>query len=1361
TLVDVAFQSSTNGGASWSPIAYLGNENCTAGVSLADAWQPSLTSLANGTFVLTYIEFNISACNALFFFCNAPVPPDVFPYQMPNSALVVQESYNGGASWTAPAVLNQTFNATAEQDLCGLDSGSPLYHPWISASGAHLFLAYENLSDANGCSLTHPYSAGVHLIASNDGGRTWGAPVNFPTVGDGGVPVSGFPTNLSVNPVVLAAPNGQVYVAYATGLEGPATFCEASGCTTSGTETADIAVANSSGGNGTWTVHFAAANAPFNASAGSAAFGATPFSGLHPQLAYDGRHGQLDLVYNSESVGRFCFSVTAGAPTCVNGTTANASVFQNSSNGGANWSAPTLVGTLVDPYGGGANSVYSPAISVGPNGTAFVTEQFFNDSVCGAIAGTAYCGAYVQVELITTNNGTSWTGPSVLSAFGWVAPNRAFTGESTTAATAPSGATYFAWTDSTCRGSTAPVCRFASPLGAEPNTTVVVSSPYTSPGVTITFHEANLTAGDPWSVDVVGNVRSALAGTNLVVAGAPPTEPLTWAVSWANISYGVAWQPLAAPSNPRPPATFAASSTLNFTYQELVRVGVSVRPALPSAELTAGSLGATYAMSPLPGTTWVAVNATLPLSVSSQGISCVSVCNYENLTWTSWTGTGPGSVSTSALNATLHVATSPVNETANFLDNGPCVGASGSATCTGPYGYPLEFVETGLPSGTGWGVTVVANASATFSITSTTPWANATIGQTPASYTVWTVPAISGHAWVANASPGPTVQEPGQSLVNVTFSLVNTTSATFLANFTAAGLPNRTAWSAEVGPTSYAVTAGNLTVPVAGGTPLVVNGSDVYTEAGVAFYAASVLVEPYAMNATVLNTSNLTTPIWFNASARVVVSYLPMFRLTVSASVGGTTTPASRWVESGSSVVITATPDPGYFFLDWAGAGAGSSTALQAHSPTTTIAPTGAVTELATFRKVPEPTWNVTVSANGLPSAAALAFTLGNTSYSGLSAGVTVGELPNGSYAFTPLLAYANASNGTRWVPTTWSSPFGPARSSPLAIHSDGAIVVNFTTEYTLTVAAGAGGTVTPATAVGSLWDSAGAVVALTASPSYHYEFTGWNGTGASAVRGASPAISVTVDAPTWETATFAYRVFPPPAVFTLRVVEHGLPSGTTWSVATSTGSASASGSGNTLLLGGLNGSYSLTVPAVFVGAGTRFVELPGPPALTNLTANGSMNVAFGEQFLLTVLAGAGGAVAPNGTTWQNSGAGIALSAHPSAGFAFVGWNGSQPSGYTGSDPSGKFTMDAPVNESATFAPVPASHANASTTTGEGPALGLLAALLVVGIVVGLLVGRPPRRPPAEASSGEPDSGGHDGSGSDEPMANPTPTLPE
>jgi hypothetical protein len=488
TMVDVAFQSSSNGGTTWSPIVYLGNQNCTDALNYTDAWQPSLTSLSNGTFVVSYAEFNLSGCYAGAFFCQLPSPPNAFPYEVPNSALVVQESSNGGATWTAPDVLNSTFNATAEQDLCGYPTGSPHYRPWISSNGTGLFLAYENISDASGClNATSSYSAGVHLISSPNGGRSWSTPVNFPTMGDGGSSVFGYTTNFSVNPFVLAAPNGQVYVAYATGLSSPGSYCQPSGCLSRGAYTQDVIVANATHGVGTWTVRTAATDQPFDFNNGSGSYANSPFFGIAPQLAYNGVNGQLYLTYDSQAIGSFCNPNLAAAPSCLSGAVEDAAVFQNSSNHGTNWSAPTEVGNLVNPYNGSASAEFTPAVAVTPNGTVDVTVQFFNDSGCSVLAGTTSCGATSETYFNSTDNGGSWSRPLGISSYPWPNLDSPYTGEYATATTAPSGTTFFAWTGSTCPPA-GPTCRFSDAFGTEPNTTVAVSSLFTGTGLTVTFH---------------------------------------------------------------------------------------------------------------------------------------------------------------------------------------------------------------------------------------------------------------------------------------------------------------------------------------------------------------------------------------------------------------------------------------------------------------------------------------------------------------------------------------------------------------------------------------------------------------------------------------------------------------------------------------------------------------------------------------------------------------------------------------------------------------------------------------------------------------------------------------------------------
>src|ERR1700683_5858608 len=173
-------------------------------------------------------------------------------------------------------------------------------------------------------------------------------------------------------------------------------------------------------------------------------------------------------------------------------------------------------------------------------------------------------------------------------------------------------------------------------------------------------------------------------------------------------------------------------------------------------------------MTPPPAAYWIPVNSTTALTVAPQAISCSTFCDYLNLTWVSWTGTGAGSVSTNASAISVTVGTSPVNETANFLYLGYCYGYSGTLYCYLASGYPLTFHETGLPTGTTWGATVVVNSTVngTLSGTSTSSWLNESTGQTAVQYTIWTVPdGTTGLYWVPTSDPASPVKEPAQTFV--------------------------------------------------------------------------------------------------------------------------------------------------------------------------------------------------------------------------------------------------------------------------------------------------------------------------------------------------------------------------------------------------------------------------------------------------------------------------------------------------------------------------------------------------------------------------------------------------------------------
>jgi len=137
TTMDVAVQTSTNGGLTWGSPVYLGNTNCSAAENFSEAWQPSLTSLSNGTLVVSYVMFSDYICP--YYYCSQSLAPNYWPYQVVHDDLVVQESYNGGTTWTTPQVVNSTYNAgAAAGTYCAL--GWPAYRPSIAASGNSVYL---------------------------------------------------------------------------------------------------------------------------------------------------------------------------------------------------------------------------------------------------------------------------------------------------------------------------------------------------------------------------------------------------------------------------------------------------------------------------------------------------------------------------------------------------------------------------------------------------------------------------------------------------------------------------------------------------------------------------------------------------------------------------------------------------------------------------------------------------------------------------------------------------------------------------------------------------------------------------------------------------------------------------------------------------------------------------------------------------------------------------------------------------------------------------------------------------------------------------------------------------------------------
>src|SRR5207249_8322480 len=79
-----------------------------------------------------------------------------------------------------------------------------------------------------------------------------------------------------------------------------------------------------------------------------------------------------------------------------------------------------------------------------------------------------------------------------------------------------------------------------------------------------------------------------------------------------------------------------------------------------------------------------------------------------------------------------------------------------------------------------------------------------------------------------------------------------------------------------------------------------------------------------------------------------------------------------------------------------------------------------------------------------------------------------------------------------------------------------------FTAQYYLTMSAGPGGTVTPA----SGWKSSGAPLSISATAAAGYTFSNWTGTGTGSYSGATSPASITMSGPITETATFTQNPF-------------------------------------------------------------------------------------------------------------------------------------------------------------------------------------------------------------------------------------------
>jgi Pectate lyase superfamily protein/Divergent InlB B-repeat domain len=188
------------------------------------------------------------------------------------------------------------------------------------------------------------------------------------------------------------------------------------------------------------------------------------------------------------------------------------------------------------------------------------------------------------------------------------------------------------------------------------------------------------------------------------------------------------------------------------------------------------------------------------------------------------------------------------------------------------------------------------------------------------------------------------------------------------------------------------------------------------------------------------------------------------------------------------------------------------------------------------------------ISATVQTSLSGLSFTVDGTNYTSTQ---TFSWRPGSNHTISTL-SPQNAGAGIQYAWSAWSD--GGAISHTVSPLTSFTYTANFTTNYSLTMDAGPGGSVSPT----SLWTNSGESLTITATPNAGYIFSNWSGSGAGAYSGNSSAASVTTDGPITETASFQPTILGVSMSASNIVITYGTTPGSTYYLETTTNLASA-----------------------------------------------------------------------------------------------------------------------------------------------------------------------------------------------------------
>ena len=437
--------------------------------------------------------------------------------------------------------------------------------------------------------------------------------------------------------------------------------------------------------------------------------------------------------------------------------------------------------------------------------------------------------------------------------------------------------------------------------------------------------------------------------------------------------------------------------------------------------------------------------------------------------------------------------------------------------------------------------------------------------------------------------------------------------------------------------------------------------------------------------------SNNPVTVVMNSPITETANWQQQFYLTmqVSPADSGTTSPATGWYNSGSSVTITATPNSYDVFYSWVGSGTGSYSG--ANNPAT-ITMNSPVNETATFGA------GIAFQESGLGGdAQGTVLTVsydGNTyTYSYSQLPVTVKEPLGTTISYSYSSPLTGSTSGEQYV---WQSTSGlkNAQSATFTIKKSGTITGNYQKQYYLSMnvnPAGAG-SVSPS----SEWVNAGSQVGISATTNSGYAFQSWTGSGSGSYSGTSASTTITMNGPITQTANFLYNV-----VFTTEQATDG--SAPSSGAAISGVSITLISSGGTQYSGTTNsqgqivfnvpaGSYSLSVEnPVPISSGEEFYAKGSIPSSLTIDAPFSYTVYYSELYQVITSTNPSGAgtvsLSPSSGygNWFWYGYGLTFSETPTTGsgfqYAFQSWTGT----YSSTASSFSETVTQPITETANY----------------------------------------------------------------------------